>query len=133
MTEAEAQQFLETNFAPWVLDLKPRVTAIGPEGASLRIPIGPHLLRTGGILSGQAVTALADTAMVLACGGHAGEMIPVGTVTLDTQFLRPASGEALIARAEVTRAGRSVIFARAELTEAPSGKTVALATATFAR
>jgi acyl-coenzyme A thioesterase PaaI-like protein len=71
--------------------------------------------------------------MVLACGGHVGEMIPVGTVTLDTQFLRPASGEGVRAEAEVTRAGRSMIFARCTLIVEPSEKPVALATATFAR
>lgn len=60
-------------------------------------------------------------------------MEPVGTVTLDTQFLRPASGDSITATAEVTRAGRSMVFTRCTLTTLPGGKPVALATATFAR
>ena len=133
MTPATAQKFLLDNFAPWVLALDPTVTHIDPDKTTLEIPITDALNRTGGIVSGQALTALADTAMVLACGGHLGEMVPVGTVTLDTQFLRPASGEVIRAEAEVTRAGRSMIFTRCTLFAEPSGKPVAIATATFAR
>ncbi len=133
MTPAIAQAFLKDNFAPWVCALDLSVTEIGTARTVLSMPITAALMRTGGIVSGQALSALADTAMVLACGGHEGAMIAVGTVTLDTQFLRPASGTMIRAEATVTRAGRSVIFARCSLIAEPSGKPVALATATFAR
>ena len=133
MTPQSAQAFLDENFAAWVLALQPTVTDITPDQTTLTIPITEDLNRTGGIVSGQALTALADTAMVLACGGHLGEMVPVGTVTLDTQFLRPAGGDSIRAEAQVTRAGRSMIFTRCTLIAEPSGKPVALATATFAR
>ena len=128
-----AQQFLEENFAPWVLSLKPAVVALGDGTATLEIPITSDIARTGNIVSGQTLATLADTAMVIACGSAAGEMVPVGTVTLDTQFLRPASGEKIVAVAEVTRMGRTMAFARATLSAMPSGKPVALATATFAK
>ncbi|QUJ77083.1 PaaI family thioesterase [Sulfitobacter albidus] len=133
MDVSTAQDFLDRNFAPWVLALSPTVTEIGPARTVLRIPVTPAINRTGGIVSGQALAALADTAMVMACGGHFGEMVPVGTVTLDTQFLRPGSGDALRAEAEVTRAGRSMVFTRCTIVAEPSDKAVALATATFAR
>jgi uncharacterized protein (TIGR00369 family) len=133
MTPDDAQAFLTENFAPWVLALHPAVTQIDAHRTVLHIPVTDALNRTGGIVSGQALTALADTAMVLACGGHLGKMEPVGTVTLDTQFLRPATGTAIRAEAEVTRAGKSMIFTRCTLIAEPSEKPVALATATFAR
>ncbi|MGJ8546958.1 MAG: PaaI family thioesterase [Sulfitobacter sp.] len=133
MTPQTAQTFLAENFAPWVQALDITVAQITPAQTTLTMPITSALARTGGIVCGQALTALADTAMVLAIGGHLGEMIPVGTVTLDTQFLRPASGTQITARAQVTRAGKSMIFARCTLLADPSGKEVALATATFAR
>ena len=133
MTPENAQAFLDENFAPWVLALRPEVTRIDRDLTVLSMAIADSLNRTGGILSGQALTALADTAMVLACCGHLGELIPVATVTLDTQFLRPATGTAIRAEAEVTRAGRSMIFARCTLLAVLSQKPVALATATFAR
>ncbi len=133
MDTGVAQQFLEANFAPWVLALKPKVTEVSVEGARLEIPITPDIARTGNIVSGQTLATLADTAMVIACGAANGDMIPVGTVTLDTQFLRPASGDAIVATAVVTRMGRSMVFARADLVAEPSGKLVASATATFAK
>lgn len=133
MRPEHAQAFLDRNFAPWVLALAPRVIEIAPERTVLRIPITPEIARAGDIVSGQTLATLADTAMVLACGGYLGEMVPVSTVTLDTQFLRPGSGTAVEAEAEVTRAGRSMIFARCTLIAQPAGKPVALATATFAR
>lgn len=133
MDTATAQAFLDDNFAPWVLALQPRIVALGEATATLEIPITPDIARAGDIVSGQTLATLADTAMVIACGAAAGEMIAVGTVTLDTQFLRPASGDRIVALAEVTRMGRAMVFARATLTAEPSGKPVALATATFAR
>ncbi len=133
MTPALAQSFLTDNFAPWVRALDLTVAEIGVAQTILNMPITPDLNRTGGIVSGQALTALGDTAMVLACCGHSGEFVPVGTVTLDTQFLRPASGTRIRAEAEVTRAGRTMLFARCTLIAEPSGKAVAMMTATFAR
>jgi len=93
ITLAEVQRFLDENFAPWVLALSPKVAELSAEGMVLEMPITDEIARVGGIVSGQSLAALADTAMVLACGVTAGEMAPVGTVTLDTQFLRPGSGE----------------------------------------
>ena len=130
MTPQAAQDILENAFAPWVRALQPMITEIGVARTILTMPISTQIIRVGGIVSGQA---LADTAMVFACFGHLDAPEPVGTVTLDTQFLRPASGDSIRAEAEVTRAGKSMLFARCTLIAEPSGKPVALATATFAR
>jgi len=133
MTPAEAQAFLDENFAPWVLALSPGVVAVSDSGAVLRVPLGDHIARVGGIASGQALATLADTSMVIACCAALGGFVPVSTTNLDTQFLRPATGEAVRAEAEVVRAGKSLIFARVTLIAEPSDKPVATATATFFR
>jgi uncharacterized protein (TIGR00369 family) len=133
MTPDAAQSFLDQNFAPWVLALGPRVVSVSATGAVLRIPLGQHIARVGGIASGQAMVTLADTAMVIACGAAIGDFVPVSTTNLDTQFLRPATGEAVRAEAEVVRAGKALIFARATLFAEPSGKPVGTASATFFR
>ncbi|MEW9918852.1 PaaI family thioesterase [Marimonas sp. MJW-29] len=133
MTPELAQKILDDNFAPWVKALQPKITEIGEARTVLVMPISAEINRVGDIVSGQAIAALADTAMVFACMGHLQALAAVGTVTLDTQFLRPASGESIRAEAEVTRAGKSMMFARCTLIAEPSGKPVALATATFAR
>ena len=51
------------------------------------------------------------------CGGAAASTVPEGrdviTVENKVSFLRPASGQSLICRAEVLRAGKSLIFVEA--------------------
>ena len=133
MTPETAQAILDQNFAPWIRAMSPKITEITDARTVMTIPITSDINRVGDIVCGQALAALADTAMVFACFGHLDALEPVGTVTLDTQFLRPASGDSIRAEAEVTRAGRSMIFTRCTLLAEPSNKAVALATATFAR
>lgn len=131
MTPMDAQNILAENFAPWVQDLDLTITEINAEHALVRMPLGPNLARVGGIVSGQALAALADTSMVLAAIAHTGTFKPFATTDLHTQFLRPGVGSAIMCRALVVRAGRALVFARAEMSEEDSGKLVSTATATF--
>ncbi len=131
LTPAEAQIFLQDNFAPWIHALNLTVTKISAQGATLTMPITPDLARIGGIICGQALAAMADTAMVIATSGHFGRLHPVATTNLDTQFLRPGTGDSITCDAEIIRAGKSLIFTRATMTAQPSDKPVATATATF--
>lgn len=132
MTPAQAQAALTDHFAPWVLDLGLAVTEITESHTLTRMPLTPRLARVGGIVSGQALAAQADTTMILALAGLVGDFVPAGTVTLDTQFLRPGTGAAILCRGTIVRAGRSLAFARADLSSEDSGKAVATATATLA-
>ncbi len=131
MTTDDLQKLLADNFANWVLALNPEVVAADSNHVLVRMPLTPDLARVGGIVSGQALAALADTSMVLAGIAHKDEFVPLATTNLDTQFLRPGTGTAILCRAEVVRAGRALIFAKATMTEEDSGKAVATATATF--
>ncbi|WP_417209504.1 PaaI family thioesterase [Antarctobacter sp.] len=128
---ATAQRLLEENFAPWVLALQPRVTAIGPESAVLEIPVTPDIARVGGIVCGQALATLADTSMVFACAGRLGAFKPVATTNLETRFLSAARGAAVRCTARVIKAGRAMIFAEATLIRLPDAVPVAAASATF--
>ena len=128
---ATAQGLLESNFAQWVQNLQPKVTKITELEAVLEIPVEPHIARVGGIVCGQALAALADTAMVFACAGHLGQFVPVATVNLETRFLSAARGEAIRCEARVIKAGRALIFAEARLIRLPDGRDVAAASATF--
>ncbi|HBS50421.1 MAG TPA: PaaI family thioesterase [Rhodobacteraceae bacterium] len=131
MPPTDLQTILDDNFADWVRALDQQVTEAAPDHVTVRMALGPHLARVGGIVSGQALAALADTPMVLAAVAHADELKPFATTDLHTQFLRPGRGTAILCRAEVVRAGRALVFARAEMTEEDTGKPVASATATF--
>ena len=127
-----ANGWLTENFADWVRALEPRVDSMGCSGVVLSIPVNDRIARVGEIVSGQALTTLADTAMVIASARHFGAFRPVATVNLDVQFLRPARGDRISCAATLVRSGRFLCFARAVLTAEPSGKDVATATATFA-
>jgi uncharacterized protein (TIGR00369 family) len=131
LTTADAQDILVKGFAPWVLALDLTVEDISPEGAVLSMPITDDLARLGGIISGQALAAIADTSMVIACMGHFNELKPVATTNLDTQFLRPGTGDRIRCDAQIVRAGKALIFAQATMVALPSDKAVATATATF--
>jgi uncharacterized protein (TIGR00369 family) len=131
MTPTNAQSFLDQNFAPWVRALNLTFTEISHGKATATMPITPDVTRMGDILSGQALAAMADTIMVFACFAHYGEVKPVATTTLDTQFLRPGTGTHIRCEAEVVRAGKALIFTRALMIAEPSEKEVAVATATF--
>lgn len=131
LTQNDAQHFLDTMFAPWVRALDMRFTAFGEGRVCVTMPITEQLTRMGDIISGQALAAMADTCMVFACFAHYGEARPVATTNLDTQFLRPGTGDLIRCEAEVIRAGKSLLFTKAEMSAEPSGKAVATATATF--
>lgn len=131
MTPQDAQTLLNDNFAQWVTALDLTVEDISTEEALIRMPLTDQIMRVGGIVCGQALAALADTSMVLASIAHMQSFKPLATTDLHTQFLRPGVGTAILCRAYVVRAGKALIFARADMTEESSGKLVSTATATF--
>jgi len=79
----------------------------------------------------SALAALADTSMVLAAIAQEDALRLFATTDLHTQFLRPGVGRAILCRAQVVRAGKALVFTRADMHEEDSGKLVATATATF--
>ena len=131
LSPQQAQDIFSENFAPWIQALGLTITDISNSGATLMMPITPDLARVGGIVCGQALASMADTAMVFAAFGHLQAAHPVATTNLDTQFLRPATGEAVRCDAEIVRAGKALMFVRATMVAMPSEKIVATATATF--
>src|SRR5262245_33704912 len=96
-----AETLLATVFAPWVQDLDLAVEAIEADGASLRMPFSEKLCRDNGVVCGQALMSLADTAMVFAVSAAAGEYVPMTTVDQTIHFLRPAVRTDLVADARV--------------------------------
>jgi len=127
-----AETFLRENFAAWVLDLDLSVEAMGSDSATLRMAFSDRLCREGGVVSGQALMALADTAMVLAVMASQGGPRPLTTMDQSCHFLKPLSGADCLAEAQVVRAGRTAAFGRVDLKNADDGKPVAIAQCAFA-
>ena len=140
---AEARRVLGDVFAPWVQDLGLSVSGIEfapPAGAAadwqpgaiLRMAFSERLCRHGGIVCGQALMALADTAMVIAnlCANRGYR--PMTTVDQTTHFMRAATKSDVIADARVVRLGRTMSFGRVTLSSAADNKPVAMVTSAFA-
>lgn len=130
--QAAAQCLLGEVFAPWIQALSLSCESVFSDGAEVRMPVTDQLSREGGTVCGQALMALADTATVLAiCAANNGYR-PMTTVNQSIDLLRPLSAEDAIARATVTRLGRSMAFVRVDIRASASGKAVASAQLTYA-
>lgn len=140
---AEARRTLGEVFAPWVQDLGLSVEAIEtapPPGASgdwqpgatLRMAFSDRLCRSGGIVCGQALMALADTAMVIAILAANRGFRPMTTVDQTTHFLKAVTSSDVLADARVVRLGRTMSFGRVTLLSAADGKPVAMVSSAFA-
>src|SRR5882757_4224468 len=86
--KADLTAILADVFAPWVQDLNITIDDVVGDGITTRMPASARLSRIGNIVSGQAMTAMADTTMVLALAAKFGEFRPVATVDLSVSFMR---------------------------------------------
>jgi uncharacterized protein (TIGR00369 family) len=132
LTLTGAQDLFEANFALWVQDLRLAVEAVSDTGARLRMPFDQRLVRVGGAVCGQALMALADTAMVFAISAASGGFRPMTTVGQTMSFLRPAANADVLAEARLLKLGRTLAFGEVTLTVAGRADAVAHATSTYA-
>jgi len=139
----EARRVLREVFAPWVQDLglsiasiecdpPPGAAADWQPGAILRMAFSERLCRNGGIVCGQALMALADTAMVIAIQAAIRGYRPMTTVDQTTHFMRAATASDVLADARVVRMGRTMSFGRVTLSAASDNKPVAIVSSAFA-
>jgi uncharacterized protein (TIGR00369 family) len=130
--KSAADALLRTVFAGWVQDLDLSIETIAASGASLRMRFSEKLCRDNGVVCGQALMALADTAMVFAVAAAAGEYLPMTTVDQTIHFLRPAVRSDLIAEARVVRLGRSMAYGSITISAANDARPVAMAQTAYA-
>lgn len=110
LTIADADTMLADYFADWVKALNIRFEDISPEEVVLRMPLSESLYRVGGTVCGQALMALADTAMVFTVSAALGGYRPMTTVNQSTNFMKPISNADVIARGRPLRIGKSMAF-----------------------
>lgn len=126
-----ANGWIEAMAAPWLGRLGIRVDKMACTGAVLTMEVSPEITEPDGVVAPQAVVALADVAMRIACAGHFRDDRPVSRTGLDVQFLQTARGERLVCTATVVRGSKSLVFTRAVTTAEPSGREIAATTATW--
>lgn len=108
------------------------LTAFEPGRAELTLAVREPLLQQHGFVHGGVLSYLADNAVTFAAGSLLGDSL---TVELKINYVRPARGEALVARSKVEHRGRRQAVARCELYAVAGGseKLCALAQGTVTK
>jgi uncharacterized protein (TIGR00369 family) len=109
----ERQSFMAT--------LGARLTRVEPGEVDVEVPVRADLTQQHGFLHAGALATAADSA----CGYAALSLMPPGAAVLSVEFkinmLAPASGECVIARARVVRAGRTITVCAADVSAVSAG------------
>lgn len=99
--------------------------------ARIRLPYRPELNQPAGVVHGGAIATLIDTVVVPAIGTHYDERPRMLTVTMNVQYLGAVVEEDAVGEGWVEQRGRSMVFCRAEVSGAASGKLCANATLVY--
>jgi uncharacterized protein (TIGR00369 family) len=89
------------------------LAALSPGACELQLPVTAQVLQQHGFVHGGVVSYLADNALTYA-GGTA-LRVPVVTAEFKINYLRPAIGERLIARAQAVHCGKSQAVCRCDV------------------
>lgn len=90
-----------------------RITAMEPRGVELQLAIADHLKQQHGFVHGGVLSYLADTSLTFAGGMALGPAILTSEFKIN--YLRPAIGQLLIAKASVLSAGKSQAVCRCDI------------------
>jgi acyl-coenzyme A thioesterase PaaI-like protein len=136
-----AGRLLVDTLPPWVQDLGLLVESVEagrpagapPDwqpGAVIRLPFSNKLSREG-VVCPQALMAMSDTAMILACAAAWNGYRAVSVIDQTMHFLRPVSFDVL-ADARVVRTGRTTSFGRVLLSSAIDRRPVGMVSSAYA-
>jgi len=128
-------------FPSWVQDLAllvesveatrpPGAQADWQPGAIVRLPFSKRICSNGSAVCSQALMALADTAMVIACSAAWNGYRPMSAIDQTAHFLRPVSFD-VIADARVVRVSRNIGFGRVTLLAASDKRPVGMVASAY--
>ncbi len=100
-------------------------------GATVRLPYSSKLCSDGAVICTQALMALADTAMVLACSAAWNGHRRMTSIDQTTHFLRPVNFD-VVADARVARIGRNISFGRVMLLNAADWRPIGMVASAYA-
>jgi uncharacterized protein (TIGR00369 family) len=112
---------------PFSVLLGAELIAFSPGRAELKIPIKPELKQQHGFVHGGVISYAADNALTYAGGSTLGH----GVVTSEFKinYVRPALGDVLIARATVVHSGKTQAVCRCDVFVSSQGAETMCATA----
>ncbi|MEZ5460362.1 PaaI family thioesterase [Dokdonella sp.] len=98
---------------PFSTLLGTRVTGFAPGHSELRIPIRDELKQQNGFVHGGVLSYAADNGLTFAGGSVLGSAVVTSEFKIN--YVRPALGDELVARASVVHAGKSQAVCRCEV------------------
>lgn len=114
----DAQAVLRSQ--PFSALLSARITEFSSERVELIVPITEHVKQQHGFVHGGVVSYAADNALTFAGGSALGSAVVTSEFKIN--YLRPAKGQSLVARASVVHAGKSQAVCRCEVFAVAQGK-----------
>jgi uncharacterized protein (TIGR00369 family) len=119
-----------TNYA---IHLGMIVEELRQDYARMRLPFRAEVLQPAGIMHGGAIASLIDTVVVPVVGWNndglqAGQLL---TISMNVNYVGSIKDEDAIAEGFVERRGRSIVFVRAEVKGAVSGRLCATASLVY--
>lgn len=112
---------------PFSVLLDAELLALSPGTAEIRVPIGPQLEQQHGFVHGGVIGYLADNALTFAGGSVLGPAVVTSEFKIN--YMRPAQGAFLVARANVIHYGRRQAVCRCDVFASNEGGEVLCATA----
>jgi uncharacterized protein (TIGR00369 family) len=106
-----AQEVLHSQ--PFSVLLAAEITGFSRECIELRLPISAQLTQQHGFVHGGVVSYAADNALTFAGGFALGPAVVTSEFKIN--YLRPAMGDVLIARASVVHAGKTQAVCRCDV------------------
>jgi uncharacterized protein (TIGR00369 family) len=100
-------------------------------GATVRLPYSTKVCSDGAAVCTQALMALADTAMVLACSAAWNGYRAMTSIDQTTHFLRSVNFD-VVADARVVRIGRDTSFGRVMLLNAADRRPIGMVACAYA-
>lgn len=130
-SRTEVQEFIDREM-PFCGPLGISCAGIGPDVGVARLRYDPQWLRPGGWVNGGSLMAAADVAAYIAVFSRSGITPMAVTNELKMNFLRPAVGADVLARAHLRKLGRRIAFIEVALFhEAAPERWLAHATASY--
>jgi uncharacterized protein (TIGR00369 family) len=112
-TLAQAQAVLAAQ--PFSVLLGAELTDYSERGVEIRLPVTERITQQYGFVHGGVLSYLADNALTFAGGTRLQGRGQIVTSEYKINYLRPARGEQLVARATAISAGRTQAVTRCEI------------------
>jgi len=134
MTTLSSEVARHMRSTPYLEGIGGEMLEVSPDRALARLPYAPHLVgdTDTGVVHGGVITGLLDQTAGGAVMGALREPIPIATLDLRIDYMKPATpGEAIIAECHCVKVTHEIAFVRGTAYHHDSSDPIALCTGSF--